>query len=446
MSGCGFTLFETPIGCCAIAWGVRGVTGVQLPEARRSTTLARMRRRFPDADETAPPREVKRAIGAIVALLSGRATDLSAITLDMEQVSPFNRRVYEAARTIPVGSTLSYGEVAARVGSPNSARAVGQALGRNPFAIVVPCHRVLAAGGKAGGFSAGGGVDTKLRMLAIERPGSGAARDAAKPAVKRAVTDESNGAAKPAVKRAATGESNGAAKPAVRRAATGESNGAAKPATSPGGAGVGFDPKAALRHLRSCDAALARLIDAAGPFTLQLNDTHSVFDALAEAIVYQQLTGKAAATIYGRVCALFPRARQGFTPRHILGATDEDLRGAGLSRAKVAALRDLARKTADRELPTLDEVREMPDDDIIERLSAVRGVGRWTVEMLLMLRLGRPDVLPADDYGVRKGFALIHRKADLPTPKELARHGEKWRPFRSVASWYLWRAVELAKS
>jgi methylated-DNA-[protein]-cysteine S-methyltransferase len=168
MTAYGFTLFDTAIGWCGVAWTDRGLAGVQLPEASEADTRERMLRRFPAAAETAPPAEVQRAIDRIVALLHGERNDLSAIALDMEEVAPFHRRVYEVARTIPPGKTLAYGEVAARLGAAGAARAVGQALGRNPFPIVVPCHRVLAAGGKIGGFSAHGGTATKRRMLAIE--------------------------------------------------------------------------------------------------------------------------------------------------------------------------------------------------------------------------------------------------------------------------------------
>jgi methylated-DNA-[protein]-cysteine S-methyltransferase len=168
MMASGFALFDTAIGRCGVAWGERGVAGVQLPEAGELKTRARMLQRFPAAGEAAPPPEVQRVIDRVVALLRGEASDLSTIALDMDQVPAFHRRVYEAARAIPPGMTLSYGDIAVRVGAPGAARAVGQALGRNPFPIVVPCHRVLAAGGKIGGFSAQGGIATKRRMLAIE--------------------------------------------------------------------------------------------------------------------------------------------------------------------------------------------------------------------------------------------------------------------------------------
>jgi DNA-3-methyladenine glycosylase II len=204
----------------------------------------------------------------------------------------------------------------------------------------------------------------------------------------------------------------------------------------------GFDPKKAVRHLRTADTALSAVIAAIGPFAMELKSSRSLFGALAEAIVYQQLSNKAAATIYGRVEALFPRAKDGFTPRHILNAPDDHLRGCGLSRAKVLAVQDLARRVHAGELPTLDEAQALDDATLIERLITVRGIGRWSAEMFLMFRLGRPDVLPLDDYSLRKAYAKAFGKRKLPTPEALAKHGEMWRPYRTVASWYLWRTLE----
>jgi methylated-DNA-[protein]-cysteine S-methyltransferase len=169
MSACGFALFETAIGPCGIAWSERGIVGVQLPEGSARATRSRLLRRFPSAGEAAPPADVQRTIADIVALLGGERRDLGGAVLDSDAVPDFNRRVYDAARAIPAGSTLSYGEVAERLGDRNLARDVAQALGQNPFPIIVPCHRVMAAGGKTGGFSAPGGVRTKLRLLSIER-------------------------------------------------------------------------------------------------------------------------------------------------------------------------------------------------------------------------------------------------------------------------------------
>jgi methylated-DNA-[protein]-cysteine S-methyltransferase len=169
MTAQGFALFDTNIGRCGIAWSACGIAGVQLPEASEAKTRARLTRRYPHAREAPPPVDVRRAIDAITSLLRGKPRDLSAVALDMEGIPEFDRGVYEAARGIVAGATVSYGELAARVGERGLAREVGQALGRNPFPIIVPCHRILATGGKAGGFSANGGVATKLRLLTIER-------------------------------------------------------------------------------------------------------------------------------------------------------------------------------------------------------------------------------------------------------------------------------------
>src|SRR3984885_13328085 len=163
-----FALFDTPIGSCGIVWSVRGVVGVQLPEGSERATGACVQRRYPAAREAAPSAEMQRVVNDIVGLLGGEPRDFDYVKIDADGVADFNRRVYAIARTIPVGSTLSYGEVAERLGDRMLAREVGQALGENPTPIIVPCHRVLGAGGKPGGFSAPGGVDTKLRLLTIE--------------------------------------------------------------------------------------------------------------------------------------------------------------------------------------------------------------------------------------------------------------------------------------
>jgi methylated-DNA-[protein]-cysteine S-methyltransferase len=163
-----YTLFDTAIGACGIAWGERGIVAVQLPEASELKTRARLRNRCPGAQEAVASALAQRAIDAMVALLRGEASDLSDVLLDLERIEPFARRVYDIARTIAPGATLTYGEIATRLGDRAFARDVGQALGQNPFPLIVPCHRVLAAGGKVGGFSANGGVTTKLRLLSIE--------------------------------------------------------------------------------------------------------------------------------------------------------------------------------------------------------------------------------------------------------------------------------------
>jgi 3-methyladenine DNA glycosylase/8-oxoguanine DNA glycosylase len=199
----------------------------------------------------------------------------------------------------------------------------------------------------------------------------------------------------------------------------------------------------AARALAKADPRLGRLIARVGPCRLTIEALQSPFQALAEAIVYQQLTGKAAATILGRVVDLF-RPKRFPSPQEILRAPESRLRGAGLSRAKVSALKDLAARTLDGTVPSLAVLRKMEEEEIVARLTVIRGVGRWTAEMLLIFRLGRPDILPVGDYGIRKGFARAFGTRMLPTPQQLLRRGERWRPHRTVASWYLWRALDPA--
>lgn len=211
--------------------------------------------------------------------------------------------------------------------------------------------------------------------------------------------------------------------------------------TQTGKDGYGYDPDEAIQYLTSVDSTLGRLIKRVGPFSLPIRRMHNPFEALARNIIFQQLHGNAAAAIHQRVVALFGKKK--LSPQDILDASEERLRSAGLSGAKLIALKDLAAKTLDGTVPTLARLRRMDDEEIIEHLIQVRGIGRWTVEMLLIFRLGRPDVWPVGDYAVRKGFSLIYGSDEMPKPKELIQYGERWRPFRSVVSWYLWRANEL---
>lgn len=196
-----------------------------------------------------------------------------------------------------------------------------------------------------------------------------------------------------------------------------------------------------IKHLSKADKTLGRLIRRVGPCTLTPEKNCTPFQSLVQSVAYQQLTGKAAATILGRVKALFPTQRFP-EPEDLIRISDDELRAAGLSRAKIAAVKDIATKTLEGVVPSMRVIRKLSDEAIIERLTTIRGVGQWTVEMLLIFRLGRPDVLPATDYGVRKGFALTYKLDDLPSPKELMVFGELWRPYRSTAAWYMWRALD----
>lgn len=384
-----YTLFDTDLGRLGILWSETGIAATYLPESSADVIRRRILARFPTAGEAAPPPSVRAAIQAIQELLRGEAKSLLDIKLDLDRLQAFHRDVYEIARRIPAGETTTYGEIAKVLGMPGAARAVGQALGRNPFPIIVPCHRVLAAGGKCGGFSGSGGIATKLRLLSIERPCGTSSLDLF-------------------------------------------GNEFAPP----------YETRSALLHLRTRDPMLARVIDTVGDFTLRLKPTPSTFHALAEAIIHQQLSTKAAATIFARICSLFPNPHHGLDAARVLRMPDEKLRMAGVSPQKILSLRDLAAHCTAGELPTLQALNEMADEAIMENLTRVRGIGRWTCEMLLIFRLGRPDVLPLDDLGLQNGFALACGKPTRPVRAELEKRAEKWRPYRSVASWYLWQLAD----
>ncbi|HTZ57730.1 MAG TPA: hypothetical protein VMB49_06535 [Acidobacteriaceae bacterium] len=212
---------------------------------------------------------------------------------------------------------------------------------------------------------------------------------------------------------------------------------------------VRYDTALALEQLTASDAKLGALIERVGPFRLQVKSAHSPFEALLEAILYQQLHANAARAILGRLLAIFGDLHP--QPEQLLAVPEERLRAAGLSQNKLLSLRDLAAKTLDGTVPTLTAIRRMPDDAIVERLSQVRGIGTWTAEMLLMFRLGRPDVFPVSDYGVRKGYLLTFGRVKageaitaemLPKAEQMQRRAARWKPWRSVASWYLWRACD----
>ena len=206
---------------------------------------------------------------------------------------------------------------------------------------------------------------------------------------------------------------------------------------------INADPmhETAIEHLVNSDKVLARLIRKVGPCELKSRRRHTPFRSLVRAVAHQQLNGTAATTILNRVIALYPD-RTFPTPEDLLATPDRRLRGAGLSRAKTAAVKDIAAKTIEGVVPSSRVIARLSNEEIVERLTVIRGVGPWTVEMLLIFTLGRLDVLPATDFGVRKGFAVTYKRKGLPEPAELLEHGERWRPFRSVAAWYLWRALD----
>ncbi len=204
---------------------------------------------------------------------------------------------------------------------------------------------------------------------------------------------------------------------------------------------LGFDPAAALAHLQASESELAVLIARIGPFALELKAADSLFEALLRSIVYQQLHGKAAATIHGRVLAELAK-HGGPTPEALAKAPDAALRRAGLSRNKLLAVRDLSAKCREGTVPSLKAAAKLGDDELVSRLTEVRGIGPWTVHMLLIFYLGRPDVMPTGDFAIRLAFKKLYRKRKDPAPDAIIKHARRWQPYRSVASWYLWRSLD----
>jgi O-6-methylguanine DNA methyltransferase len=380
-----FTKFRTELGTLALGFSERGISRVVLPSADWTDLDARDLARRGLQEERDPPREVAEVARAIQHHIAGTAQDFSAVALDTASAPPFLLRVQRAAQEIPPGQIRSYGELARTAGTPAAARAAGRAMSTNPWPIIVPCHRVFPRTG-FGEYSAGSGVHTKLRLL-------------------------------------------------WREGYRGRTS------------NLAFDERAALDHLRRADPRLGAMIDRVGPFTLQATAPtprggSTPFVALAEAIVSQQLSGKAAATIYSRVAGLLG-GESIHDPNAVLDLPTAKLRQAGLSQNKALALRDLAQHTRVGTLPSRAEMEAMSDEEIILALTKVRGIGRWSAQMLLLFYLGRPNVLPVADLGVQKGFAVTYGLRALPSAKTIERAAQAWAPYAGVASWYMWRAVEV---
>ncbi len=308
----------------------------------------------------------------------GAKDSFADLRLKTETVTPFAQRVYQAAREIPPGAVLTYGELADKLGSPGSTRAVGTALGKNPFLLVVPCHRIVGATANAGGFSAPGGLATKSLMLAAEGYGVESLWD-------------------------------------------------------PG------EMERAQEQLAE-DPRLGPTVGSVGACPLQPFYPDNPFAALARNVLYQQLAGSAARAIENRVKALgtapFPH------PQEFLELSYDRLWEAGLSGSKIAALQALSRAVLEGTLK-VEELKLLPDDQVVAEVSKVKGLGSWSAEMFLLFHLGRRDLLPVKDLGIRKGFQKIFASRELPTPAQMERWSRPWRPYRSLACWYLWRSLEL---
>ncbi len=384
-----FTKVRTQLGTIAIGFTERGISRIAFPQADWTDIGNADLQRWGLRSDARPPDKVPTEVGELALALqkhvAGKPQSFSGVRLDVDDAPPFLLRVQRAAQAIPAGQTTSYRQLAAAAGSPNAARAAGRAMSQNPWPIVVPCHRVLPRSG-FGEYSAGSGVHTKLRLL-------------------------------------------------WREGYRGRTS------------NVAFDERAAVEHLTKADPRLAAIIERVGPFTLQATAPNArggeePFTALVKAIVSQQLSGKVAATIYGRVASLLG----GDTiddAKAVLGIPKAKLRDAGLSENKALSLLDLAKHARSGALPSRAEMQRLTDEEIIAALGSIRGIGRWSAQMLLIFYLGRPNVLPVADLGVQKGFAVTYGLRDLPSVSVIERAASKWAPFASVASWYMWRAVEV---
>ena len=375
--------FPTVKGVCGISWRARAVTGFALPEATAATVERALQRDTGNRSPAAKvPAWVQKLIRHVQAHLQGKQQDFSAVPVQVAGATDFMQAVYRAAQALPAGSVVTYAELAARMGKPNAVRAVGTALGKNPIPLIIPCHRIIAANGKPGGFSAGGGVHSKLALLACE----------------------------------------GVSLEKPRTLAT------------------AAQWQQALTHLRR-DKCMAGLMKKVGDIDFRPHHNAEPMQALIAAIVSQQLSTKVASTIHKRVKVLIEKNGKPCAKK-MLATPDADLRAAGLSFMKIAYLKDVAQHSLDGKLPALADVKKMSDEQIIQQLTAIKGVGRWTVEMYLMFDLGRADVFPVDDYGIRKAIMRLHHLPEMPPAKQLMPYGENWKPFRTVASLYLWRSLD----
>jgi O-6-methylguanine DNA methyltransferase len=384
-----YTLLPTTLGPLGLGWGDAGIQRVYLPEATPDATASRLEAKG-YTKRRAIAKELDHSAKRIAQHLRGRPVDLGEVELDIAWLPVVRQRIYAALRKVPSGTTVTYAELAERAGMPGTQQSVGTAMGENPCPVVIPCHRVLPAGGKLGHYTGPGGAETKAQILRIE------------------------------------GVNIWAPRMPPKRFAD----------------GLEYDWHAAVKHLAKVDPILGKHLRRLGDQKLDSVSMEDPFLYLARSITFQQLAGAAARTIWGRVLDRFA-AKGGLpTPEAMLRMPEAELRSAGLSAAKTAAMKDLAKKALEGIIPHTRDLAKMSDEEIIARLSAVRGVGKWTVEMSLMFRLGRPDVLPVDDLGVRKGFDKVHGRRKPVTPKELEAYAERWRPFRTVGSWLMWRVLE----
>jgi O-6-methylguanine DNA methyltransferase len=368
-------VFATAIGPVGLAWTRRGVCRLEVGHSDAAGTMAALEAACPGlAVVRKLPAEIAATRDRIKGLLRGKNDDLRDIPVDLSGCSDFSRQVLRALRKVKPGTVVTYGELAAKAGRPQAARAVGRIMGANPVPLIVPCHRCLGADGSLAGFSAAGGTALKARILFIE--------------------------------------------------------------------GYERHPEHArgIRHLQKADPKIRRVIAKVGPYLAAPDKPRPPYDTLVTAIVHQQLSVKAGQTIAGRVRDLTPGPHYP-SPAEMMEFPPETLRGCGLSHAKEGFVRDLAARVGDGRLK-LATLKRMTDDEVIAELTKVKGIGVWSAHMHLIFHLGRLDVLPVGDLGLRMAAAKLYDLEEYATPEELTEIAAPWRPYRSMGSYYLWRGLD----
>lgn len=375
-----FAIGQCSLGAIIVAATAKGICHIAIDDDAE-VLLHQLQDRFPQAELIGDDPDFDAWVAQVVGFVETPAIGLD-LPLDIRGTA-FQQRVWQALRSIPAGSIVSYSDVAAHLGMPSSVRAVASACAANTLAVAIPCHRVLRSDGALSGYR--WGLERKQALLQREH----------RPQLPQALRT---------------------------------------PAT---------------QHLVSTDPAWFGLICKVGQCALDASSDNerskrSPYEALMRAIAYQQIHGRAAEAILGRFVALFPG--QGFPePAAVLALDEAAMRACGFSAAKTATMRGIAEQTMAGVVPTRSEAETLDDETLIARLTSLRGVGRWTVEMLLMFTLMRPDILPIDDFGVREGWKVLKGLERQPRPRELAAIGAVWAPYRSTAAWYLWRALDLSR-
>ena len=379
-----FSFYESVLGKCALVWGGEGVLRNFLPFESPSETQNEVLHEFAEAVETGLNKEMQKVVSKLRLAISGAKVDFNDVLINKSNWSPFNKKIYEYTQSIPTGSTTTYGFLADAIGHPNAFRAVGTALGKNPLPIIIPCHRVLGRDGSLRGFSASNGIITKQILLRLE---------------------------------------GCEVQPPF----------------------IGYDPLESSDFLAKSDPRLAKLIKLVGPPCINIPRKVQIFEPLSRAIISQQISVKAAQSISRKLTEEFGKKNGNLDIERIFKARHEKLKACGLSENKALYLKELAKHARDKQLPSGEELKCMSNSEVVDSLTKLKGVGKWTAEMILIFQFGRADVLAVDDLALRKGHGILLGKKNHESSREqLETYAKRWRPYRSAGCWYLWRLNKIS--